>query len=111
MRANAFIKRAIAFFLLLVFLQQTGAALFIHNQLHGKAVTGQSPINKNESTKEINFSCNCIDNFLMPFAAAEEPTVLQKPYSYSEPADSYTAQSYFTSLIFSALRGPPVFIG
>ena len=111
MRANAVIKRGIAFFLLLVFLQQTGAGLFIHNQLHGKVATGQSPINKNESTKEINFSCNCIDNFLMPFAEAEEPAILHKPCTHFKPVDSYTEKSYFTSLIFSALRGPPVFIG
>ena len=107
MRTNAFIKRGIAFFLLLVFLQQTGAGLFIHNQLHGKAATGQSPINKNESTKEINFSCNCIDNFLMPFAEAEEPPALQNLNTHSKPVDSFSERIYFTSLIFSSLRGPP----
>ncbi|MEP7373188.1 MAG: hypothetical protein ABI675_07320 [Chitinophagaceae bacterium] len=111
MRPNAFIKRAIAFFLLLVFLQQTGAGLFIHNRLHGKAVTSQSPINKNESTQEINFSCNCIDNFLMPFAEAQDPIVLEKSCNHSKPVDAYAEHAYFTSLIFSALRGPPVFIG
>jgi len=111
MKANPVIKRVIAFFLLLVFFQQMGAGLFIHNLLHDKAPTGQSPAKKNESTKEISFSCNCVDSFLMPFVEGGALIVLHKSCTHAKPVDAYTEQSYFTSLIFSALRGPPVFIG
>jgi hypothetical protein len=111
MRASSIIRRGIAYFLLLVFFQQTGAGLFIHNLLHDKTPIGQSPVKKNETANEISFSCNCADNFLMPFVEGDEPTFLNRPYTHSKPVDAYTEQSYFTSLIFSALRGPPVFIG
>ena len=110
MKGRAVIKPRIAFFLLLVFFQQMGAGLFIHNSLHGKAPISQSPIKKNESAKEIGFSCNCVDNFLMPFVEGAQSAILVKFYTHSKPVDAYTDHSYFTSLIFSALRGPPVFI-
>jgi hypothetical protein len=111
MRPNSIIKRVIASFLLLVFFQQMGAGLFVHNLLHDIAPASQSPVKKNENAKEISFSCSCIDNFLMPFVESDEPGVLPKPGTYCKPADAYTEQQYFTSLIFSALRGPPVFFG
>jgi len=111
MRANSIIKRGIAIFLLLVFFQQMGAGLFIHNLLHDKATTSQSPVKNNEGAKEINFTCSCVDNFLMPFVEATEPTVIQNPLTWSKAVATYSGQVYFRSLHFSALRGPPVFIG
>jgi len=111
MRANSIIKRAIAIFLLLVFFQQMGAGLFIHNLLHDKAPTSESPVKNNDSAKEISFACSCVDNFLMPFVDATEPAVIQRPLTWSQPVEAYTEQVYFTSLFFSPLRGPPFFIG
>ena len=111
MRPNSVIKRGIAILLLLVFFQQMGAGLFVHNLLHDKATTDQSPIKKNESTKEISFSCSCVDNFLMPFAEADQPVISQIVTAHPKPVDGYTEQPYHISLIFSSLRGPPVFIG
>src|SRR5688572_14263055 len=111
MRSNSIIRRGIAIFLLLVFFQQMGAGLFIHNLLHDKAPASQSPEKDNEGATEINFACSCVDNFLMPFDEATEPAIIQKPYTWSKPADAYSEQVYFRSLHFSALRGPPVFIG
>ena len=111
MRANSIIKRGISIFLLLVFFQQMGAGLFIHNLLHDKAATSQSPVKKNEGAKEISYACSCVDNFLMPFVEATEPAVIQKQLTWSKPVDAYTEQLCFRSQYFSALRGPPVFIG
>ena len=111
MRANSIIKRGIAIFLMLVFFQQTGAGLFIHNLLHDKAPAGQSPVKNKEGANEISFACNCVDNFLMPFVEATEPAIIQKPLAWPTPVDAYREQVYFKSLDFSALRGPPVFIG
>ena len=111
MQAKSNIRRGIAFLLLLVFFQQIGAGLFIHNLVHEKKPVGQIPVKQNENTKEINFSCSCVDNFLMPFVGEDEPVVLQKLYTYTKPVDSYTERVYITSLIFSDLRGPPAFIG
>ena len=111
MQLNSAIKRGIAILLLLVFFQQMGAGLFVHNLLHDKAIPEQSPIKKNESTKEISFSCSCVDNFLMPFAAADQPVISNIVIAHPKAVDSYTEQPYHVSLIFSSLRGPPVFIG
>ena len=87
-----------------------GAGLFVHNLVH-KDLAGQSPIEQKESSKEINFACRCVDDFLMPFVAADEPPVFQKPDIYAKTVVAYTDPIYFTSLIISSLRGPPVFIG
>jgi hypothetical protein len=111
MRPNSIIRRGIAIFLLLVFFQQMGAGLFVHNLLHDKGSADQSPIQKSEGTKEISFSCSCVDNFLMPFAEADQPIVSQTTSVHSRPFNGYTEQPYHVSLIFSSLRGPPVFIG
>jgi hypothetical protein len=104
-------RPGIKFLLLLVFFQQIGAGLFIHNLLHEKVPAGQTPFKQNESSKETNFTCSCVDNFLMPFVGADEPPPLQNLNAYIKPVDSFTERLYFTSLIFSSLRGPPVFIG
>jgi hypothetical protein len=111
MRPNSVIKRGIAIILLLVFFQQMGAGLFVHNLLHNKVATDQSPIQKSESTKEISFSCSCVDNFLMPFAETDEPVVSPESPVHSKPVNGFTEQPYHVSLIFSSLRGPPVLIG
>ena len=111
MRGNSITRRGIAILLLLAFFQQIGAGLFIHNLSHDKVPAGKIPFNQNETTKEINFACRCVDDFLMPFVEADEQAALQKLNTYTNPIDSYTERVYFTSLIFSSLRGPPVFIG
>lgn len=111
MQPNSVIRRGIAIFLLLVFFQQMGAGLFVHNLLHDKATPEKTPVKKNEAGKEISFSCSCVDSFLMPFAEADQPTVLPIFTTYYKPVDRYVEQVYHISLIFSSLRGPPVFIG
>ena len=111
MKGKSIIRRGIALLLLLVFLQQTGGGLFIHNIFHDKALANHSPVKQNETTKVINFACSCVDNFLMPFVSAESLPSLQKNIDHTPLVDSYTEQRYFISLIFTTLRGPPVFIG
>ena len=111
MRTISIIRRGIAFLLMLVSFQQIGAGLFIHNLFHDKALANHTPVKQNETTKEINFACSCVDNFLMPFVSADDQLSLHKNIDHTKPVDSYTEQRYFTSLIYTTLRGPPVFIG
>jgi hypothetical protein len=47
----------------------------------------------------------------MPFVAGDDPSALPIPKIYAKPVDTYSESIYFTSLIISSLRGPPVFIG
>jgi hypothetical protein len=108
-KGNTLKRKGITFLFLLIFFQQMGAGLFVHNLVHeGRA--GHSPIEKKEGGKEINFACRCVDDFLMPFVASDEPTVSQTPIIYAKAVDAYTESIYFTSLIIASLRGPPVFI-
>ncbi|MFC0771806.1 hypothetical protein [Terrimonas alba] len=108
MRYNNSIRRGISLMLLLVFFQQIGAGLFIHNLLHDKKQPVQAQVKKHENAKEISFACSCVDNFLMPFIEADEPVVTPPLVAYSNPANAVTEPVYFTLLIFSSLRGPPM---
>lgn len=109
MKSNSIKSCGIVFLLLLVFFQQIGAELYIHNLLHKDKA--QTHSRHNEAAKEISFACNCVDNFLTPFIEADEWVVEQPPTIYAAVTDPFTEEIYFTSIIFSPLRGPPVFIG
>ena len=110
MKARTRTKRGITFLLLLIFFQQMGAGLFVHNLVHDNK-TDQAPIEQRESGREINFACKCIDDFLMPFIGVDQSPVLKKlvliVFSYGD----YTESAYYTPLHSSPLRGPPVCIG
>jgi hypothetical protein len=109
MKSN-FIKRCgISFFLLLVFFQQIGAGLYIHNLLHNDK--SQTHSQQNEAAKEISFACSCVDNFLTPFTEADELVVEQPLVIHATATDDFAESIYYTSIIFPSLRGPPVFIG
>ena len=106
-RTNS-IRSGISLFLLLVFFQQIGAGLFMHNLLHDKKTLVQTQAKKHDNAKEISFACSCVDNFLMPFIEAETPVVTPPLVVYTKPGNAFTEPVYFTSLIFSSLRGPPM---
>ena len=110
MKTRSLTKNGITFLLLLIYFQQMGAGLFVHNLVHDSKA-GQVPIEQKENGGEINFACKCIDDFLMPFVADDPPSVLKKPDLALDSYDDYTETFYFTPLLISSLRGPPVFIG
>lgn len=111
MRRNSITRHGITLFLLLIFFQQIGAGLFIHNLVHDKGDTAKTPFKKNENSKEINFACSCVDDFLMPFTGADEISFLQRAADNTEHTIAYIERKYFTTLFFSSLRGPPSLIG
>lgn len=111
MRSKSFIKHGISLLLLLIFFQQMGAGLFIHNLVHDKSEATKTSSKQNGNSNEINFACSCVDDFLMPYTGADEIKDLQKPVVHTEHVTAYTDRFYFTTLIFSSLRGPPSLIG
>ena len=111
MRPNSVIKRGLAVLLLLVFFQQMGAGLFVHNLLHDNATTGQSPVKKNEGDKELSFACSCVDNFVMPFVEADSPAITKVVAIHPAPVNGFIEQPCHVSLFFPSLRGPPAYIG
>lgn len=101
-------KFGVLFLLLLVFFQQVGAGLYVHNLVHnGKARHEQH----SDKGREISFTCSCVDNFLAPCVGTENPELAPSPAVYSSFTAFYIANPGFTTPVYSSLRGPPVFIG
>ena len=102
MKSNSIKRSAIAVLLLLVFFQQIGAGLFIHNLFHANEKPGQIASEQAIDSKEISFACTCVDNFLMPFVEADVSLSLVLYQTHLKPVDSFSERIYFTSLIFSS---------
>jgi hypothetical protein len=103
MQKRFFSRFGIIFLLMLVFFQQVGAGLYIHNIWHAEK-TRQS----HSQHQEINFTCNCVDNFLTPFIENVDP-VFEMPLIALSITPAYRLEKiYFTSPAVTALRGPPV---
>ena len=111
MKTRRFILQCASFALLLVFSQKAGAGLFLHNLLHGQ--DNSRPFEAGDADKggrEISFSCNCIDDFLVPFATAEDITVPEPVIACSAPGAEFVAEISFRPVIIAKLRGPPVLV-
>lgn len=107
MGSRPFILRCAAFFLILVFSQKAGTGLFLHNLFHNTPENTNLPGQENEKGTQLSYNCTCIDDFLTPFAEAEQPI-------YSRPVSSHSVIYIideetipFYSSILSFLRGPP----
>src|SRR5688572_551246 len=98
----------IVFLLLLAFFQQIGAGLYIHSLVHKSR---DRHTTHSESTREINFACSCVDNFLTPFTEAGELTVERPERTFVHVPVHFSERICFSSVDYSSLRGPPVFIG
>lgn len=107
MRSRPFILRFAAFLLILVFSQKAGTGLFLHNLLHSTAENNKAPQQENEKGKELSYTCNCIDDFLIPFAEAEAPVYSQPVLAHAIPFTFFEDHIPFHTTIFSSLRGPP----
>jgi hypothetical protein len=108
-KARSFILRCAAFFLLLVFSQKTGVDLLLHNLLHESQDSKSSPLQK-DSKNEISYSCSCIDNFLTPFAEAEETFIPVVSATQLAKTVFLPGDAPFHFALFPSLRGPPTTI-
>ena len=108
MKANRVIHRSSAIILLLIFGQKIGVELYLHNCLHtsnSKQFPQHTPV-KNV----VSYSCNCLDDFSMPFAENVEPLAQT---IFSTEVEFIAFQKFSTpssSIFFYSLRGPPVSI-
>ena len=107
MRSRPFILRFAAFLLILVFSQKAGAGLFLHNLLHNTASNNKIPEQENKKNKGLSYNCTCIDDFLMPFAEAEDPVYAQPVLTIVVPFTFFEDNIPFHTPVFSSLRGPP----
>ena len=107
MRKHSLILRFAAFLLILVFSQKAGAGLLLHNLLHKTTTDSKIPGQENGKSNELSFNCNCIDDFLIPFAEAEEPVCSELVLSHVVPFIFFDDYIPFHTTVFSPLRGPP----
>jgi hypothetical protein len=105
MKFNRPIQKFFAIVLLLLFAQKIGVELYLHNWLHtnnSKQFHSQVPVQN-----VVSYSCNCIDDFSMPFAepASEILTsaIVYQPIFFSPDIQSDS----FTAFLFHSLRAPP----
>lgn len=107
MKGRSIIFRFATFLLLLIFSQKVGAGLFLHDLLHTANANSKNPLQEKENGKDIAYACNCIDDFLTPFIETDEPVVFADVLLHVTPVNFFKEDIFFTSRIFSSLRGPP----
>jgi len=105
MRYKIFISKCIACFLLLLFTQKIGAGLYLHNYLHASSGAKETSTNNGHST--VNYSCNCIDDFAMPFTAGETIAITVGVITLGILFFFFRKQEIRAAAIHLALRGPP----
>lgn len=100
------IKKIISVLLLLILIQKMGGGLYLHNYFH---VTGNIELSdKTElNASHVNYSCNCIDDFYLPFTGPSAELVLLVPVSHVSFASTYIQSHSVSALFFNSLRAPP----
>jgi hypothetical protein len=91
-----------AIILLALFSLKMGTGLLLHNLFHNV-----SRDHSKKAENDLNYACNCIDDFLMPFAESEVPE-LSQPIVYLQEFILNPACPVLSSeILFYSLRGPP----
>src|SRR5215470_6909163 len=107
MKSRQPILKCFAIILLLTFSQKLGAGLYLHNWFHFKNCKqpAHSP-----ASNVTSYSCNCVDDFSMPFAE----TVCETESATCTPKQSFVSILIQpvpkTKAVFKSLRGPPTFL-
>lgn len=98
------VHRIIALLLLFVFMQKTGAGLFLHNMLHASSEERALP---DEDKTGVSYACSCIDDFLVPFEEAKEPAIVHPLIVHPPSVAFYVATTSHKVDESLYLRGPP----
>jgi hypothetical protein len=100
------IKRIVSILLLLILIQKMGGGLYFHNFFH---VTGNIEVSDKTqmSAGHLNYSCNCIDDFYLPFTEPATELTLLAPVSHLSFSSTCITSHSDSELFFSPLRGPP----
>ena len=104
MKRPSLILRLAVFFLLAVFSQKMGGGLLVHNLLHTQSSKSSQ---QDDRSKEINYACSCVDDFLMPF---DEVAEFHFPSPVTEAIASFTTlptKVYTYREFHFSRRGPP----
>jgi len=105
MKTGSFTHKIFAIVLLLVFAQKMGGGLYLHNWLHVKNCEQSIP--KTAGKNITSYSCNCIDDFSMPFTENDEKIVGVISALNIEYSSSFKSLIPLSSSFFFSLRAPP----
>lgn len=85
-----------------------GVGLYLHNLLHNKDYNQSSAALPDG--KKVNYTCNCIDDFTMPFTETSIVELLVVNSSDFEYTSFYKESIPFSFHFFNSLRAPPFVI-
>jgi len=108
MKPTRLIKKSFAIILLLVFAQKTGAELYFHNWFHSNKYEKSAP--RTPAKNVVGYSCNCIDDFSMPFADNAERPLQIISFIGSELTILHKYFVSSSSAFFFCLRAPPTLL-
>ena len=100
------IKKLISILLLLVLIQKMGGGLYFHNYFHAIGnieLSDKAQVN----ASHVNYSCNCIDDFYLPFTEPAAEPILFHPVSYRSFNSTYIQPHSVSERFFNSLRAPP----
>jgi len=100
------IKRFISILLLIVLIQKMGGGLYFHNYFHAASnieLTDKAQV----KFSHVNYSCNCIDDFYLPFTEPVAEPVLFVPISHQSFNSTYVQPHCVFAEVFNSLRAPP----
>jgi hypothetical protein len=100
------ILRFIAILMILVFSQKSGAGLFLHNFFH-KSISVEHPVKEGEHSKDLGYTCTCIDDFMMPFDEAEGTVFANPALLLNVQVTFFKEPVLFHTPVYISLRGPP----
>ena len=108
MNPNRLIVKVFAIILLVVFSQKIGVGLFLHNWLHVKNCSQSS--SQPGAANAVNYNCNCIDDFSMPFAEPVTETISFIAIAHQSFVSFYTQPLSVFFPVYNSLRAPPALL-
>src|SRR6266536_2923787 len=102
------IKKLISILLLIILIQKMGGGLYLHNYLHSINTIEQNNAAQVQFSN-VNYNCNCLDDFYLPFTEPFHETISFIAVSHQSFNPSYIQSACTFFRIFNSLRGPPVF--
>lgn len=108
MKARLVLVRITVIFMVLILSQKIGVGLALHNAFHSTSSNSSLPNQqKDNKGQELTITCNCIDDFLMPFEPGTELVFTSLESKYLQTDDLRSSTLHSSSLIHFSLRGPP----
>ena len=94
--------------LLLLFSLKMGTGLLLHSVFHAAGPHEEQPSKK--AGEDLSYACNCIDDFLTPFAETATASPATPVFCQSDPVQYFSKDPVATFVYIYRLRGPPALV-